>query len=53
MKRLWWRARYTLWMWWLARVDLRTAWYCSGNDDEWETWSPRESATEELSYWTP
>lgn len=52
MSYLWWRVRYALWMWWIARVPLSVGWYCSQHDEEWREWSPRDSAEQELSCWT-
>lgn len=46
-----WRIRYALWMWWIARVPLRVGLGLSQEDEEWATWSPRESVESELSYW--
>ena len=55
MKKLFWRIAYALHA--AAPiirrgVDLRTAWYLSGEAEDWQERSPRDAADEEISYAT-
>lgn len=47
MKRLLWRIRYVVFGV-TRRMDLRTAWYCSGCVDDWQEVRPSEACLYEI-----
>ncbi len=55
MKFLWWRIRYTYWMWHDSVCTLTQSWEaanaCGAEDFEIDEYSPHESVGIEMSYW--